>query len=190
MIVEGLMTTTDEAGQVNVAPMGPIVQGNFESLLLRPFQGSTTCRNLTTTRTGVFHIVDRVGLIAEAAIRRLTELPPMRPAVHVNGSVLDDCCRWFEVQISEIDDRQQRTEMWGRIVHTGERRAHDGFNRARHAVIEAAILATRTHILPAAEIAQAFAWLTPAVEKTGGAEELEAFRMLAEHVGVSVMKDV
>lgn len=184
------MTTMDASGRVNVAPMGPIVEGDFDSLLLRPFQGSTTYENLRTTRAGVFHVVDRVGVIAEAAIRRLAELPPTQPALHVPGCVLTDCCRWFEVQISAIDDSQQRTEMSAQIVHTGEMRPHGGFNRARHAVIEAAILATRTHILPAEEIARAFAFLAPAVEKTGGAEEREAFRMLADHVGVSVSKGV
>ena len=177
------MTTVDESGQLNVAPMGPVVTGDFEALLLRPFQGSTTCRNLTATRCGVFHIVDRVDIIAEAAIRRLERLPDTRPAQVVHGHVLQDCCRCFELEVTEIDDRQQRTEMRATIVHTENVRPHFGFNRARHAVIEAAILATRTHLLAAADIAAAYAQLASAVEKTGGEEERRAFHLLCEHVG-------
>ena len=39
MIVEGLLTTVELAGKINVAPMGPIVHGNLESFVLRPFRG-------------------------------------------------------------------------------------------------------------------------------------------------------
>ena len=37
MIVEGIVTSQNADGLMNVAPMGPIVHGDFESLTLRPF---------------------------------------------------------------------------------------------------------------------------------------------------------
>lgn len=185
MIVEGLVTTKNTNAIVNIAPMGPIVHGDFESLTLRPFAGSTTFENLLQTRQGVFHVVDHVRLMAEAAIRKLTELPPTFPAKSVDGVVLDDCCRWFEFRISEVDTSDLRAEMRATIVDHGERRPFRGFNRARHAIIEAAILATRTHLLPREDIRQKFDWLQSAVEKTGGSEELAAFRLLSEHVNAS-----
>jgi hypothetical protein len=58
-----------------------------------------------------------------------------------------------------------------------------GFNRAKHAVIEAAILATRLDFLPAAEIANQFARLQSVVEKTGGSQEHSAFDLLSQFVG-------
>ena len=67
-------------------------------------------------------------------------------------------------------------------VHTETRRDFLGFNRARHAVIEAAILATRVHLIPYSEIEDALAFLAPAVAKTGGTEEAEAFRMLTDFI--------
>ena len=184
MIVEGLLTTTDSSGKVNVAPMGPVVDGNFESLVLRPFRGSTTYENLLATREGVFHIVDQVELIAEAAIRRLSVdcLPLMESAVAVRGAVLADCCRWFEFQITEVDLTDERSRMTAQIVHSCERRPHVGFNRARHAVLEVAILATRVHLLPQQEIESALHFLKPAVEKTGDQPERDAFQMLEEHI--------
>ncbi len=57
-----------------------------------------------------------------------------------------------------------------------------GLNRARHAVVEAAILATRTDFLPLEEILADFARLAAPVEKTGGAKEREAFALLLDHV--------
>jgi hypothetical protein len=68
------------------------------------------------------------------------------------------------------------------VVHTGTRREFLGFNRARHAVLEAAILATRTHLLPAEEIRAAFERLQVIVDKTAGPREQEAMAMLTEYV--------
>jgi hypothetical protein len=57
-----------------------------------------------------------------------------------------------------------------------------GFNRAKHAVLEAAILATRTHLIPPAEIEKEFERLRVIVNKTAGPQETEAFALLEAHV--------
>ena len=182
MIVEGIVTSVDSGGHLNVAPMGPIVVGDFASLLLRPFQPSTTFSNLAATRCGVFHVVDRVEIIARAAIGRLSELPAVEPAAKIDGFVLKDCCRWFEFTVDSVDASDARSRMPSSIVHRGERRPFFGFNRARHAVLEAAILATRLHLLSPQHILDMISLLEPAVEKTGGTEEKSAFAMLKEFV--------
>ena len=178
MIIEGIVTSIDAEDRLNVAPMGPIVVGDFTSLVLRPFQPSATFRNLSTTRCGVFHITDQIDIIARAVTGNLHTLPPTEAALHIRGQVLSDCCRWLEFEIESIDDSSPRSIMPARIVHQGEKRPFRGFNRARHAVIEAAILATRLHLLPAAEIETALKFLAPAVEKTGGAIEQECWEMI------------
>ena len=68
------------------------------------------------------------------------------------------------------------------VVHRGMRREFLGFNRARHAVLEAAILATRTHLLPADQIRAEFARLQVIVDKTAGPREREAMALLSEYV--------
>ncbi|MDG2131715.1 MAG: DUF447 family protein [Fuerstiella sp.] len=176
------MTSTNADGKINVAPMGPIVRGDFESLLLRPFRGSTTYANLIETRTAVFHVVDRVGVIARAAVSRLDRLPDTVAATAVSGAVLVDCCRWFEVKIRDVDITNERSEMQAEVVYAGQRRPYFGLNRARHAVIEAAILATRVHLVPRDEIESALQMLAPAVARTGGPEETDAFDMLQRHI--------
>lgn len=182
MIVEGIVTSVDTVGRLNVAPMGPIVVGDFTSLLLRPFQPSTTFNNLAATRCGVFHVVDRVDIIAQAAIGRLEQLPAVEPANTVHGFVLKDCCRWFEFEVDSIDASDARSQMPSTIVYRGERRPFYGLNRARHAVLEAAILATRLHLLSQQHVLDMMSFLEPAVEKTGGPEEKSSFAMLKEFI--------
>lgn len=182
MILEGIMTTTNEDGSANVSPMGPIVDPSLEQLLLRPFQTSTTYRNLKRTGAGVFHVTDDVLLFAEAAIGRLRTLPELVPAERVAGFILADACRWYAVEVASLDDRQERTEIQCRVVDQGRLRDFLGFNRAKHAVIEAAILATRLHLLPAADVAAQYQQLAVIVEKTAGPQERTAFALLEQFV--------
>ena len=67
-------------------------------------------------------------------------------------------------------------------MHRGVRREFIGFNRARHAVLEAAIYATRLHLLPRTFIESELARLQVIVDKTAGPDEFEAMALLAEHV--------
>ena len=76
MILEGIVTTVNVDGSVNISPMGPIVDDlRIERLVLRPYQTSVTCQNLLRTRQGVFHVTDDVEIIARAAVDRLEQLP-------------------------------------------------------------------------------------------------------------------
>src|SRR5579863_10115697 len=165
MILEGIVTTRDSGGSINVAPMGPIVDESMSSLRLRPFKTSQTFRNLKLTPCGVFHVVDDVLLLARSAVGLLTELPPTFPAEKVKGAVLSQACRWYEFEVEQIDDSNDRAEITGRVVHVGRLRDFFGFNRAKHAVLEAAILATRIHLIDRREIEAELDRLKPLVDK-------------------------
>ena len=67
-------------------------------------------------------------------------------------------------------------------MHTGARREFIGFNRARNAVLETAIVATRTHLISAAEIRADVARLQIIVDKTAGPREHEAMLLLTDHI--------
>lgn len=182
MILEGVVTTRSADGSINVAPMGPIVDESMSWLRLRPFQTSLTFANLKRMRCGVFHVVDDVLLLAKAAVGLLDEVPPMRPAEKIDGAILSDACRWYEFEIEQLDDSHERADIRARVVHMGRLRDFFGFNRAKHAVLEAAILATRVHLLQPDELRQEFAWLKRAVDKTAGPREAEAFDLLQDYV--------
>src|ERR1700740_1693167 len=110
---------------------------------------------------------------------------PAAPAQVVRGVVIDAACSWREVQVQSLDATPPRAGVVTRVVHRGVRREFLGFNRARHAVLEAAILATRTHLLPAEQIQEEFARLQVLVDKTAGPSEREAMALLTEHVRIA-----
>ncbi len=186
MILEGLVTTLDAAGAVNFAPMGPIVEPDFSRFELRPYQTSQTYRNLKHRPQGVLHVVDDVLLIAQAALNRLpSPLPETFPAERVSGRVLADCCRWFEFEVRTLDDSAERTSIIADVVHSGRRHDFFGFNRAKHAVLEATILATRLHLLPRENVLAELKRLQVPVEKTAGPQEFAAWKLVCDYIGTA-----
>ena len=178
MIVETIVTTVAEDGTVNCAPMG--VEWSDEAIVLKPFLETATYRNVTATRAAVVNLTDDVRVFARAAISN-PQYQTM-PAVVVRGVVLADCCSWREIEVRSIDSTPPRSRIETAVVHRGSRREFIGFNRARHAVLEAAIHVTRLHLLPRAFIDSELARLQVIVDKTAGPHELEAMALLTEHV--------
>ncbi len=182
MILETILTTQDSAGTVHCAPMG--VEWGEEEIVIKPFLETTTLRNLRATGVAVVSLTDDVMLFAQAAISDARF--PTFPAAVVPGVVLEAACSWREVRVHAIDTTPPRARVVTTVVHRGVRREFIGFNRARHAVLEAAILATRTHLLPVEQIRDEFARLQVIVDKTAGPSEREAMALLTQHVRTAV----
>ena len=182
MILEGIVTTLGADGRVNIAPMGPTVDDRMERFTMRPYQTSTTYRNLKQLGEGVLHVTDDVWLLAQAAVGEVDPPPQNFPAKVVRGKVLTGTCRWHEFRVTRLDDGEDRTTIECEVLHTGRLRDFFGFNRAKHDVVEAAILATRTDFLPIDEILADFKKLAVLVQKTGGDDEHRAFMFLLDHV--------
>ena len=177
-IVESIVTTVDAAGTINIAPMG--VEWGDDTIVLKPFLETATYRNVTATGAAVVNLTDDVRVFARAAISN-PQHETERAAV-VRGVVLADCCSWRELEVSAIDSTPPRSRIETRIVHRGVRREFIGFNRARHAVLEAAIYATRVHLLPGDQIAGEMQRLQVIVDKTAGPAELEAMALLTDYI--------
>lgn len=184
MILEGIVTTVSAAGEVNIAPMGPQVAdaGAMDRFLLKPFRTAQTYQNLKAHGEGVLHVTDDVLLLARAAVGKLEPAPELMPASKVRGFILKDACRYHEFRVLTIDDREERVKIEAEVVHTGRLQDFFGFNRGKHAVVEAAILATRTDFLPLDDILAEYLKLAVLVDKTGGAQEQQAFAFLRAYV--------
>ena len=182
MILEGIVTTANEDGGAHIAPMGPIVDERMRTLVLRPFRTSTTYENLKRTGRGVLHVTDDVELIAKAAVGPVEPMPPLTPLPAGGGWIIADACRWYAFEIRSRDDSQERSRLEAEVTGSGRLRDFFGFNRGKHAVIEAAILATRVSILSADDIREQFSRLAVLVEKTGGEQERRAFEFLRQYV--------
>jgi uncharacterized protein len=178
VIIETIVTTVDGEGRINFAPMG--VEWGEDVILLKPFLETTTFRNLRASGSAVVNLTDDAMLFAQGAIWR-PEFPS-EPAVLVPGAVLQAACSWRELEVITLDATPPRSRIEARVVHRGFKREFIGFNRARHAVLEAAILATRTHLLPAEQIRQEYARLQVIVDKTAGPREQEAMALLTNYV--------
>ena len=180
MIIETIVTTTDESGVVNVAPMGVEWTGADDPPVLKPFLDTATYRNITATGSAVVNLIDDVRVFARAAISNPDY--PVVPAAVVRGVILRDACSWLELTVSGVDSTPPRSRIETTVVHRGTRREFIGFNRARHAVLEAAIYATRVHMLDRDFLEAELVRLQVLVDKTAGPAEYEAMALLADYI--------
>ncbi len=182
LILEGIVVSCNQQGQPNIAPMGPRVTRDLTRFVLKPFHTSQTYQNLSVARRCVFHVIDDVELLAHAATGQLPSPPTLVPIDGFNCLRLAECCRWFALEVQTLDDSTERANIECRVVAHGEVRPFFGLNRAKHAVLEAAILATRIGIIADHEIRDEIERLTIAIHKTAGTQERNAFNYLQTYI--------
>lgn len=194
-ILEGLVTTQNSDGCINLAPMGPIVlqseEGVIQQFLFRPFSDSQTCQNLLSHPQGVFHATDDVLLFAQAVTGNLPHVDDLvTPASKIQGVKLKQACHTFEFEVIEIDSSQPRLSMKAKVLHQQSGKFWRGFNRAQFAVIEAAISATRLHLIPQSQVSLQMEQLSVLIEKTAGDSEREAFLLIQEYISQTFSKSI
>jgi uncharacterized protein len=181
-LIETVVTTTGADGVVNCAAMG--VRWGEDELVFWPFEATRTLRNLRVHGEAVVHLTDDVLLFVHAALEHPS--PPMRPASRVAGAVIEDVNAWREVVVTEIDadpGHPKRSRVRARVVAAGTgTRPPLGLCRARHAAVEASILASRLKWLGAEHVQAELARLQELVDKTAGPREREAMDYVRRHV--------
>jgi hypothetical protein len=182
MIRETIVTTMNAAGEVHIAPLGIIAEG--EGWIIAPFRPSTTLENLRTVPFAVANYTDDVRVFAGCLTGRKDW--PTRASDHIPVPRLSDSLAHAELAVDHVTEDEQRPRFRCRVVHEGTHAPFRGFNRAQAAVIEAAILVSRLHMLPRDRVESEFAYLETAVSKTAGSEEQEAWDWLLEKVKASV----
>jgi hypothetical protein len=178
MIRETIVTTLNEEGKVHIAPLGLIAEE--EGWILAPFKPSTTLDNLRANPYAVANFTDNVLVFATCLTNRRNW--PTRPADRVPCAVLEDTLAHAELKVDHVEEDEERPRFHCKVVFEASEAPFKGFNRAQGAVIEAAILASRLHILPREKIEHELAYLQIAVEKTAGPREHEAWRLLVEKI--------
>jgi uncharacterized protein len=178
MIRETIVTTADRAGRVHIAPIGIIADG--DGFIIAPFRPSTTLDNLTAVPFAVANYSDDVRIFAGCLTGR-HEWPSVA-SQHVPVPRLATALAHAELAVSHVAEDAQRPRFHCRIVYREAHRAFEGFNRAQAAVIEAAILVSRLHLLPREKVEADLKYLQTAVDKTAGEAEREAWGWLQERV--------
>ena len=178
MIVETVTTTINPDGTVNCAAMG--VEWGDDAIVIKPYRATRTLRNLQRHGGAVVNLTDDILVFTQAALG--DPHPPTRKAAAVRGAVLADACSWREVAVDTIDATGPRARVTTRVVARGVGREFVGFNRARHAVLETAIYATRVHMLARDFLESELVRLQIIVDKTAGPAEHEAMALLASYI--------
>ena len=180
MILEGILTTESEDGTLHVAPMGPEVNEELTCWKLKPFQTSKSFRNLRRTNRGVLHVTDDSLLLAKAVLGQANDWPAhFDPAI---GFRLEGACHWYGLKIIEWDVSRDRAFASAVVERFEVQRPFFGWNRAKHAVLEAAILASRVSMLERDSVIGDLERLKVWVQKTAGEKEQIAFAMLHDFI--------
>jgi hypothetical protein len=179
MIIETIFSTLDASGQPNFAPMG-ILWGEQEETV-RPFRDTRTYSNLIATGYGVANVTDDVLAFVQSALYDAV-LPHFSASV-VPGVVLQKTCYWRELEVVAVAGNQDRAEIRCRVVGKGWQRDFLGFSRAKGAVIEAAILATRLRQRDRETVLEELRRYEEIVHKTGDEAERTALQDVREFVG-------
>jgi hypothetical protein len=181
-LIETVVTTTGSDGAVNCAAMG--VRWGEEELVFWPFDATRTLRNLRAHGQAVVHLTDDVLLFVQAALGH--PQPSMRPASAIVGSVIEEVNSWREVEVTRITrspGELPRSQVRAKVVAAGTgTRQPLGLCRARHAVVEASILASRLRWLGAERVWTELGRLQELVDKTGGRSERAAMDYVRDYV--------
>ena len=178
MIRETIVTTMGTSGRVHIAPIGLIIEA--DGFVIAPFRPSQTLDNLRDNPHAVANYTDDVLVFAGCLTGRRDW--PTRPAAQVPGAVLESALAHAELRVTGVTEHAERPRFHCAVVHEASHAPFRGFNRAQAAVIEAAILVSRLHLLPADKVEREIAYLEIAIGKTAGPREREAWLWLTERI--------
>lgn len=178
-IRETILTTIDAEGLVHIAPLGIIEEG--EGWIIAPFRPSTTLANLEANGVAVVNYTDDAMVFAGCLTGRkdwpLIAVPGC-PVPRLEAALSHDV---FTVE--RIEPHDLRPRLFCRVSASAHHRPFHGMNRAKAAVLEAAILASRLHMLAPEKIRAELAYLAIAVDKTAGPRERQAWEWLTTKIG-------
>lgn len=186
MILETILSSSDEYGNENFAPVGVHVPDDIQNLSdvkqiqLMIYHGSNTFANLKKRPEGVINFTDDILSFVDTALssRILPAVPSrlVRPPRMANAKTI------WEFQITDFDDSIEPARVNAKILLHEELAGFSGFCRAQGAILEAAILVTRLQWIPKSKITESWAQWQEIVTKTGGIRELKAFQQLTDYL--------
>ncbi|MBV9218114.1 MAG: DUF447 family protein [Methylobacteriaceae bacterium] len=178
MIRETIVTTADSRGEVHIAPLGIIADG--EGWIIAPFHPSMTLDNLRAVPFAIANHTDDVRIFAGCLTGRRDW--PTTPCRESSVPRLAHALAYQVLAVTHVREDELRPRFHCRVVHQASLVPFAGFNRAQAAVIEAAILVSRLSMLPREKVEREIDYLGIAVSKTAGPAEETAWGWLMERV--------
>ena len=185
MIRETIVTTIDGEGRVHIAPLGIIAEGG--RWILAPFRPSKTLDNLRAVPFAVANHTDDVRIYAGCLTGRrdwATVACEETPAPR-----LKDCLAHMSLRVVDVGEDEMRPRFHCEVVRSVSHAPFAGFNRAQAAVIEAAILASRLHLLAAREDRAGDRGARNRGRKDGGTERANGLELAAQQVRRALCRD-
>lgn len=178
LICETIVITTDPKGSLHMAPLGLIADA--ERWITAPFRPSQTLENIYAQPRFVANLTDDARYFAGCLTGRdAWPLAPTRPEYPPR---LLGALAHLELEVEEVREDPVRPRFVCRVQGQGTHASFSGHNRAFAAVVEAAVLVSRLHLLAPADIESEFSRLRIIVSKTAGPREVEAFEWLEAKV--------
>ncbi len=148
--------------------------------VLAPFRPSPTIDNLEASPFFAASSPRDIRVIAGAVTGRRDW--PTEPCAAIPGRRLADSFGHAEFEVVAVTEDAQRPRYRGRIRHMGAHAPFIGYNRAQAAVLEAAVLSTRLHMLEPGKVLSEMTYLAIAIAKTAGPREREAWGWIEDKV--------
>ncbi len=178
MIQEIIVTTQNEDGTTHIAPMG--IREEKGLIIIAPFKPSATLENIQRNKSATVNRIDDVRIFAGCLTGRKEW--PLLPTERITGQRLQAALSHLELEMESFEDDELRPQFYLKPVVEVTHSAFKGFNRAQSAVVEAAILVSRLHMLSREKIEQELEYLTIAIDKTAGENEKIAWQWLMEKI--------
>jgi len=176
LIREVIVSTADGAGKAHLAPIGLIEDG--EEWIIAPFRPSRTLDNLIERPFAAANYTDDAAIFAGLITGRHEW--PLVPGERIPVPRLAAALAHAELRVTSVEDDETRPRFHCAVIHRAQHAPFEGFNRARNAILECAILMTRLHILPREKVDREIGYLAIAIEKTAGPKEREAWGWLMQ----------
>jgi hypothetical protein len=178
MINETIITTLNEDGSVHIAPMG--VRHEDEFFVIAPFKPSTTLNNLERSGQAVINMTDDVRIFA-GCLTGHYDWPTVDTSV-VDGKRLEAALSHIEIEVARHEGDDIRPVFYCSAKHQETHAPFMGLNRAKAAVLEAAVLVSRLRMLPDEKIDNEIEYLQISIDKTASDNELEAWGWLMNRI--------
>lgn len=185
MIYETIISTMSKDNIVKVSPFGIKKKDNL--VLISPYLPSKTHKNLLRTKYASVSYTDNANIFVDCLTQK--KKFEMEKCDFIEGFFLSDSLRHEEVKVVNYIKNEERPTFECEILHSKNHRAFIGINRARNALIEACILATRVNLLPKSKIISELNYLENAIKKTSGKFEKKSWRELVEYINSKFKKN-
>lgn len=182
LIIETILSSCGKDGKINFAPVGVHIPDDtlqlseVNEIELFLYSGSRTYSNLTDIPEGVINFTDDILSFVEAAVN--SPHFPETPSQFIRPPRMAAAKTVWEFVIISFDRSTEPARIIGKVLFRKELAGFYGLCRARGAILEAAILATRLAWIPAGKITEAWPQWREIVARTGGIREQKAFQIL------------